>query len=133
MESTTLNPKHKEFADNYMETGNATQSVKDTFGIKDDNYASVKGSRLIRNDRIKEYLEDKAEIAAKNIFHLANNAENETVRLNANKDILDRGGFKPTDKTDITTNGKDLNTLSYEQATAILERRIRGTESNSPE
>lgn len=105
----SLNPKHKEFADEYLETGNATQAVKTTFNnIKDDNCAGVKGYRLLRNDKIREYLEDKAETAAQNIYKLANEAENESVKLNANKDILDRAGFKPTDKTDITTNGKEL-------------------------
>jgi hypothetical protein len=36
------------------------------------------------------------------------NAENENVRLSAIKDLLDRGGFKPTDKVETKndTNAK---------------------------
>jgi hypothetical protein len=38
--------------------------------------------------------------AAEMIFELAQSAESETVRLTALKDILDRAGYKATDKVE---------------------------------
>jgi phage terminase small subunit len=104
-----LNPKHKEFADEYLETGNATQSVKDIFkDVKDDNSAAVKGHRLLRNDKVQAYLEDNAEKAASRVVELSDQNENLNVALGASKDILDRAGFKPIEKTDITSGGKPI-------------------------
>jgi len=107
-----LNPKHKEFADEYIDTGNATKSVKEVFDIENDNVAANKGHRLLRNAKIREYLADKAETAASIVFELAKGATNENVRLGASKDILDRAGFKPVEKTDITTKGEKINDTS---------------------
>jgi len=106
-----MTSKQKEFANKYIDSGNATQSVKDTFKVEDSNYAAVKGSRLIRNDNVKKYLEENADGAASRIVELSKSANNESVKLNANKDILDRAGFKPIDKTDITTRGEKINPI----------------------
>jgi len=109
-----LRPDQKEFAEKYLDNGgNATQAVKEVYNPDlDDNGAAVKGSRLLRNIKVREYLEEKAEIAASNVFHLANKARNEAVKLSANKDILDRAGFKPVERKDITSDGKPLPILN---------------------
>jgi len=58
----TLNHKQQAFADSYLKTGNATQSVI-TAGYS-SNGASVKGSNLLGNVKVKAYLEEKkAELA----------------------------------------------------------------------
>ena len=112
--SKELNPKHKEFADKYLETGNATKSVKEVFNRQDDetNYPRVQGSRLIAQDNIVQYFKDNSAQASSNIQTLSNNADNETVKLNANKDILDRAGYKPPDKIDMTTQGKQIKDIT---------------------
>ena len=107
-----IKPDHKEFVDEYIENkGNATKAIQKVYEIEDDNYAAVKGSRLLRNDKVMEYLQSKASKVAENIYHLSLNAESENVQLSAGKDILDRAGFKPVEKKDITSGGEPLPTI----------------------
>lgn len=103
-----LTPKQKKFADKYLETGNGTVAAREAYNKSNDNCAAVEASRTLRKDKIQEYLADKADRASQVIFELLENAQNETVRLNAGKDILDRAGFKPVDKKDLTSNGESL-------------------------
>jgi hypothetical protein len=53
-----------------------------------------------RRERIQNRLAAMAEKAAEMMFDLAVNAESENVRLSAIKDILDRSGYKATDKVE---------------------------------
>ena len=99
--STKLTKKEKGFADDYIETGNGTKSALNNYDTEDENTASSLASENIRKPKIREYLESKADQCASNIFILANGAENETVRLNANKDVLDRAGYKPIEKSEM--------------------------------
>lgn len=77
--------------------------------------AHAEASRLLRNVKIKGYLEElqkerrervqgrlavMAEKAAEMVFELAMKADSETVRITALKDILDRAGFKATNKVE---------------------------------
>lgn len=126
-----LTKKQKEFANEYLETGNGTQSALKVYNTDKESTAAVIAHENLRKLKIQEYLADKAEVAASNIYELANNAENESVKLNANKDILDRAGFKPTDKTDITTNGKELPNPILQLDGTILSN-ISNQQDNSP-
>ena len=54
-----------------------------------------------------------AVIAQLTIQNLATNAQSESVRLNAAKDILDRGGYKPVDEQKITADGDFCITIDY--------------------
>ena len=104
-----LTMKQEKFANAYLETGNATEAVRRAgYDVGSDNMASVIGSKNIRNDKVMDFLRSKAEECANNIYILAQSAENENVRLSANKDIMDRSGFKPTDKIDMTTGGDKI-------------------------
>lgn len=94
-----LTKKQEGFAKDYIETGNATLSVKQNYETTDENTAAAIGSKLLRTDKIREYLEDKAETAASIVFEIAQFGESDNVRLGASKDILDRAGFKPIEKT----------------------------------
>ena len=50
-----MKSKEKEFVEEYIQNGNnATKAVKEVYNIEDENYASVKGHRLIRKDKVKE-------------------------------------------------------------------------------
>lgn len=53
-----LSKQDQDFVKGVAITGNQTQSAKDAYGIKDDKYASVKGTRLIVKDSIKTALEE---------------------------------------------------------------------------
>lgn len=53
---------------------------------------------LLNFERILSRLATMAEKAVEMLYELAMNAESESVRLTALRDVLDRAGFKPTDK-----------------------------------
>lgn len=42
------------FVKEVVETGNQTQAAKKAYGIKDSNYAAVKGTKKLRKDNIKQ-------------------------------------------------------------------------------
>jgi phage terminase small subunit len=108
-----LTDKQKKFVEAYFEFSKGTHAaVVAGYAV---NSAHVEASRLLKNDKIREYLEElqkerreliqnrlagMAEKAAEMLFELAMNAESENVRVNALKDILDRAGYKPTDKVE---------------------------------
>lgn len=104
-----LTPKQQGFADDYLETGNGTQSALNNYDTEDPNTAGAIAHENLRKPKIRQYLENEAEGAVGRIAELSKTAENEAVKLNANKDILDRAGYKPTEKTDITTGGEKIN------------------------
>ncbi len=57
-----MKPKQKEFVAEYIQNGNnATLAVKDVYDIEDENYAGVKGHRLIRSDKIQNAIKSIAE------------------------------------------------------------------------
>ncbi|MEH7086776.1 terminase small subunit [Neobacillus drentensis] len=106
-----LTDKQKKFAEIFIEISNGQKAAIHA------GYAEIGASqeayRLLRNPRVKEYIDElekerreriqsrlagMAEKATEMLFELAQNAESESVRINALKDILDRAGFKPTDK-----------------------------------
>jgi len=57
----TLTNQEKRFVKGIVETGNQTQSVKDAFGIRNDQYARVKGHILVTKANIKEAIQSIAE------------------------------------------------------------------------
>lgn len=105
-DSKHLTKKQKAFADEYLETGNGTQAALKVYDTESVKTAATLASENIRKPKVQQYLEDKAERAAEVIFELLENAQNETVKLNAGKDILDRAGLKPTDKSENTSTVK---------------------------
>jgi phage terminase small subunit len=108
-----LTDKQKKFAEIYVEISSGHRAALQA------GYAEVGASqeayRLLRNPRVKEYIEEldkerrerlqsrlatMAEKAAEMVFQLAMAAESESVRLTALRDILDRAGYKATDKVE---------------------------------
>ncbi len=120
-----LTPKEKQFADNYIENGNARQAIKDTYNLGGkggrtdpeglDSTADQMAIQTLRKVRVQQYLEDKAEVAASIIFDLAQNSEIDQVKLGASKDIMDRAGYKPVEKS------LNLN-VEYEQTENSKEK-----------
>lgn len=93
-----LTHKQKIYADNYLETGNGTQSALKAYDTTSYKTANVISAENLKKPSVIEYLKSQAQKAAERVIVLAESAENETVRLNANKDILDRAGYKAVDK-----------------------------------
>ncbi|MEH7308236.1 terminase small subunit [Neobacillus drentensis] len=54
-----LNIKQKQFADFYIETGNATASYLRAGYEAEGNAAEVNASRLLRNAKVKEYIKER--------------------------------------------------------------------------
>lgn len=58
LEKIKLTVKQQKFADAYIKSGNATQSYIDAgYSVKSDNAAGVEGHKLLRNPKIKAYME----------------------------------------------------------------------------
>lgn len=105
-----LTKKQADFVKEYLDSGNGTQAALKAYDTEDPNTAGVIAHENLRKPKILEYLESVADKVASNMVHLALNAESEQVQLGAGKDVLDRAGYKPVDRQDLTTNGKDLPT-----------------------
>lgn len=67
-----LTVRQKKFCDEYLKSGNATQSyIKAGYKVKED-VAKVNASRLLTNANIKEYIEkQQAKVQNKNILTIA--------------------------------------------------------------
>lgn len=106
-----LSDKQKKFVEIYFELNNGTKAaIMAGYGEKG---AHAEASRQLKNVKVRGYLEELqkerrvriqnrlatiAEKAVEMLFDLAVNGESENVRLSAIKDILDRSGYKATDK-----------------------------------
>lgn len=95
----TITPKQKKFADKYIETGNGSLAVKETYDVSTDESARAIASQNLTKPNVQEYLQSKAEIAASEVFRIVQHGESDDVRLKASKDILDRAGFKAIDRS----------------------------------
>ena len=110
-----------EFIDN---GGNATQAAK-AAGVSDVS-ASTVGYRL-KNRLTKEIdkaqreaLKGYAPRAITQIQNLAENAVSENVRLSANRDLLDRAGYKPVERSEVT-EVTDISNMSTGEIQAELD------------
>ena len=101
-----LTNKRQVFVEEYVRSGDHLDAVKKT-RHKDTHTLRNQACKLRREcaDDISEELHRNfAEIAprALNILSdLAENAESESVRLGATRDLLDRAGFRPVDRHEI--------------------------------
>ena len=101
-----LTKKEKGFADDILMGAENRQAIKNNYNLgskggdpaKKDLVADQMANETLKKPKVRAYLEENAVGASNRIVELSKNAENETVKLNANKDILDRAGYKPTEK-----------------------------------
>lgn len=108
-----LTKKQKDFADEYINTGNKTQSALKTYDTKDYKTASVIGHENLEKPRVREYIESKAQRAAEITYDIAENGDGDGVRLSAAKDIQDRAGLKPIEKSQSVSYNVDLSNKTY--------------------
>ena len=104
--------------------GNATQAAK-TVGVSNGSASTVgyrMKNRLINDIEAeqKEALKGYASKALHQIQTLAETAVSENVRLKANSDLLDRAGWKPVEKSEIT-EVSDLQNMTTEELQAELD------------
>ncbi len=111
---STLTVKEKRFAEKYVETGNATQAIVDAgYKVKSRSVARNMGSENVAKPDIRAYIQEMASGAATRILDMSMNARNEQVKFAANKDILDRGGFKAPERLDVTSGGEPIGGFEY--------------------
>lgn len=96
-----LRPKAIKFVEKYLETWNATESADLVYNTKSRNVSKSIWSENLSKPDIKALIEAMAEWAMSRIEQLSLNAKNESVKYQANKDILDRAWYKPTDKVEM--------------------------------
>ena len=104
--------------------GNATQAAK-TVGVSDGSASTVgyrMKNRLINDIEAeqKEALKGYASKALHQIQTLAETAVSENVKLNANRDLLDRAGWKPVDKSEVK-EVSDPQNMTDEELQAELD------------
>src|SRR5690625_788991 len=70
MKNRKLTPKQQAFADYYIETGNATQAYLKAYkNVTKETTANTNGSRMLRNAKVKAYIDERMkEIASKRIM-----------------------------------------------------------------
>lgn len=94
-----LNLRQEKFVSNYLRSGNATQSALAAWYAK--TTANSKSSEMLWNDLIQERIRKACEKAQRKIEELID-SESENIALSASKDILDRGGYKQTEKISVS-------------------------------
>lgn len=114
--ATKLTKKQKGFVKDYIDTGNGVQSALKNYDTKDYATAGVIAVENLEKPKIREALEAHAQPAESMIFNLSQKAKSEMVRYVSSKDILDRAGYKPVEKSqslnlDIKTEVKDISDL----------------------
>ncbi len=93
-----LTKKERGFIKDYLDSGNGTQAALKNYDTTKEIVAANIASENLRKPKVRAMIEEAAEGASIRIVEMSKTAENETVRLNANKDILDRAGYKPIEK-----------------------------------
>lgn len=110
-----LTPKQKRFVKDYLDTGNGTEAALNNYDIQGrnkENIAASIASENLTKPNIVKAIENEAGGAFSRVVEISKSAENEAVKLSANKDILDRAGYKPGDKIDLTTKGEKITLTS---------------------
>ena len=114
-----ITEKQLKFIENYCETGDAVQSAISA-GYKNSHTIVNQAWKLKRDlskeisKRMQEKFVDKAPVAFGTLIELMNSSDSDTVRLQASKDIMDRGGFKPKDTMVIEEDSKSIPELEAE-------------------
>lgn len=97
-----------------MLEGKTQVEIAKEIGVHEGSVSRWKNQDIFRNalrEAVNKKFERLAVIAQLQIQYLAENAQSESVRLSAAKDLLDRGGYKPTDKTELTTGEEGFNII----------------------
>ena len=121
-----LNEQQQNFISIYTATGNASQAAKMA------GYANPKQKGYDLKNRfapeiaeaIRGEIGDDVVPVIRKVRELALNAESEAVRLNACKDLLDRAGYKPIDRSKIESVTTTVHELSTEELEAELEKLL---------
>ena len=113
LEQRKLTKKQASLIDTLVATGCTLREAATEAGYSEGESGRVTASKTIRlphvqsymMQRISEQLGMNATVAAARVMNLATGARSEYVQLEASKDILDRAGFKPIDRSQVQVAG----------------------------
>ena len=108
-----LTPKQTALVDTLVATGCSIRQAAADAGYADGEPGRVSASKTIRLPHVQQYMMQRiqeqlglnATMAAARVMTLAQGARSEHVQLEAAKDILDRAGFKPIDRSQVQVAG----------------------------
>ena len=126
MANTNLTNQRQVFVEEYVRSGDHLEAAKKA-GYKDTHTLRNQACKLRRecaDQKTDELHLNFAEIAprALNILsNLAENAESESVRVGATRDLLDRAGFRPVDRHEVV-NEKSLEELNAQLVSLVGEK-----------
>ena len=108
-----LTPKQTALVDTLVATGCSIRQAAADAGYADGESGRVSASKTIRLPHVQQYMMQRiqeqlglnATMAAARVMTLAQGARSEHVQLEAAKDILDRAGFKPSDRSQVQVAG----------------------------
>ncbi len=102
-----LTNKQKCLVDTIVALGCSIKEASAKSGYAEGESGRVTASKTLRLPHVQEYMQQvvrqsigiNATIASKRVLDLAQSAKSEYVQLEASKDILDRAGYKPVEKS----------------------------------
>ena len=102
-----LTKKQKTLVDTIVALGCSIKEASSKSGYAEGEAGRVTASKTLRLPHVQEYMQQcirqsiglNATIASRKVLDLASSAKSEYVQLEASKDILDRAGYKPVEKS----------------------------------
>ena len=126
MAKTDLTNQRQVFVEEYVRSGDHLEAAKKA-GYKDTHTLRNQACKLRREcadeitDELHRNFTEIAPTRALNILSdLAENAERESVRLGATRDLLDRAGFRPVDRHEIVKE-KSVEELNAQLVSLVGE------------
>lgn len=104
---TKLTDKQLALVDTLVATGCTVREAAGKAGYAEGESGRVSASKALRQPHVQQYMMQRvsetlglnATVAASKLLNLAKGAKSEYVQLEASKDILDRAGFKPVERS----------------------------------
>ena len=102
-----ITKKQMALVDTIVAKGCSIKEASIIAGYSKGDAGRVTASKTLRLPHVQEYMQQvvrqsigiNATIASKRVLDLAQSAKSEYVQLEASKDILDRAGYKPVEKS----------------------------------
>ena len=102
-----LTPRQILLVDTLVATGCTITEASQIAGYAKGDSGRVSASKALRTHKVQQYMQSlimnsiglNATKASNKMLELSSNAKSEYVQLEASKDILDRAGYKPIEKS----------------------------------
>jgi len=108
-----LTPKQRALVDTIVANGCSIKAAAPLAGYAEGESGRVTATKTMKLPHVQQYLMQRmneefglsATIAAGQLRKLVSNAKSEYVQLEAAKDLLDRAGYKPIDRSQVQVAG----------------------------